>query len=131
MDCKQIDKPVIRISVRNMVEFLLRSGDIKSSGYIGIQGLRQGAKIHRKLQKEMEEGYQPEVRLSYDISFDDFILTVDGIADGIITIQDEVIIDEIKSTFYTSGDGGTAVQSAPLGPGQMLCLDVHGTGRHT
>ena len=99
MDCKQIDKPVIRISVRNMVEFLLRSGDIKSSGYIGIQGLRQGAKIHRKLQKEMEEGYQPEVRLSYDISFDDFILTVDGIADGIITIQDEVIIDEIKSTF--------------------------------
>ena len=95
----QVDKPVIRISVRNMVEFLLRSGDIKPSGYSGIQGLQQGAKIHRQLQKEMEEGYQSEVRLSFEISYDDFTLLVEGIADGIITALDEVVIDEIKSTF--------------------------------
>ena len=99
MDNIQTDKPVIRISVRNIVEFLLRSGDITSSGYVGMHSLQQGAAIHRKIQKEMDEGYQPEVRLSFEVPFDDFVLMVEGIADGIITNRDEVIVDEIKSTF--------------------------------
>lgn len=99
MDNIQTDKPVIRISVRNIVEFLLRSGDITSSGYVGMHSLQQGAAIHRKIQKEMDEGYQPEVRLSFEVPFDDFVLMLEGIADGIITNRDEVIVDEIKSTF--------------------------------
>lgn len=91
-------KPQIKISVRNMVEFLLRSGDIDlSGGYSGSQILQQGTKIHRMLQREAGENYKPEVRLSYETEFDDFILVVNGIADGIITTEDSIIIDEIKS----------------------------------
>jgi len=93
-----MDKPQIKISVRNLVEFLLRSGDIDSSGvYSGIQLLQQGTKIHRMLQKEAGDDYKAEVRLSHKIEFDDFSLVVNGIADGIVTTENEIIIDEIKS----------------------------------
>lgn len=92
-----MDKPQVKISVRNMVEFLLRSGDINLAGYSSNQMLQQGSKIHRRLQKEAGDNYQPEVRLSYESVFDDFILVVDGIADGIISTEDYTTIDEIKS----------------------------------
>lgn len=93
-----MDKPQIKISVRNLVEFLLRSGDIDSTGiYSGIQLLQQGTKIHRMLQKEAGDDYKAEVRLSHTIEFEDFSLTVNGIADGIITTENDIIIDEIKS----------------------------------
>jgi len=93
-----MDKPQIKISVRNMVEFLLRSGDIDMSGaYSGSQVMQEGTRVHRILQKESGENYRSEVRLSYEAEFDDFILVVNGIADGIITAEDGIIIDEIKS----------------------------------
>ena len=92
-----MEKPEIRISVRNMVEFLLRSGDIDRTGIGSNQMLQQGTRIHRKLQKEAGKDYRPEVRLSCETEFAEFILVVDGIADGIIETEEGTTIDEIKS----------------------------------
>jgi DNA excision repair protein ERCC-2 len=93
-----VEKPEIRISVRNLVEFLLRSGDIDMTVSGGSNAmLQEGSRIHRKLQNEAAENYQAEVRLSCETQFPEFVLVVDGIADGVIEEQNSITIDEIKS----------------------------------
>src|SRR5690554_1899683 len=93
-----VEKPEIRISVRNLVEFLLRSGDIDMTVSGGSNAmLQEGTRIHRKLQNEAAENYQAEVRLSCETQFPEFVLVVDGIADGVIEEQNGITIDEIKS----------------------------------
>ncbi|KAI4452073.1 hypothetical protein C823_006642 [Eubacterium plexicaudatum ASF492] len=44
----------IKISVRNLVEFILRSGDIDNRGTGGMQteAMQRGSRLHRKLQKK-------------------------------------------------------------------------------
>ena len=90
-------KAQTRISVRNMIEFLLRSGDIHVA-MSSTRQLQQGTQIHRKLQAEAGEDYQAEVRLTLETEFDGFSILVEGIADGILQDGEKVIIDEIKST---------------------------------
>lgn len=92
-----MSKAQIRISVRNMIEFLLRSGDIHIA-MSSTRQLQQGTKIHRKLQAETGEDYQAEVRLSLETEFEEFSILVEGIADGILQDGEKIIIDEIKST---------------------------------
>ena len=92
-----MNKPVIQVSVRNMIEFLLRSGDI-AAGIASPQLLLQGTLAHRRVQAAAEEGYVSEVRLSCQLEFDKFILLVEGIADGIIPSPEQPVVDEIKST---------------------------------
>lgn len=92
-----MEKPEVRISVRNLVEFILRSGDINFSGYVSGQSITEGTKIHKKLQKEAGAEYKSEVRLSYKKNYDDLCILVEGIADGIITTDKGIIIDEIKT----------------------------------
>jgi DNA excision repair protein ERCC-2 len=87
---------IIKISVRKLVEFVLRQGDIKT-GTSSLNDLAEGTRIHRKLQKAAGEDYKAEVRLGNSREFEDLILEVNGIADGIIDTDDGVTIDEIKS----------------------------------
>lgn len=95
-----------RISVRDLVEFLLRSGDLdrrQSSGRRDAQAMQAGSRIHRKLQKQMGSGYQAEVTLKYQILLEDIPVSVEGRADGIWTDENGeeplVVIDEIKGTY--------------------------------
>ncbi|MCL1835104.1 MAG: ATP-dependent DNA helicase [Oscillospiraceae bacterium] len=83
------------ISVRDLVEFVARSGSIDSR-FTGRNRLEEGARVHRKLQKE--EGYQAEVRLSHTETVSGISFTVGGRADGIIISAEGVVLDEIKST---------------------------------
>lgn len=49
-----MEKPVIRISVRNLVEFILRNGDLDSRrGSMDKEAMQKGGRIHRKIQKQM------------------------------------------------------------------------------
>ncbi|HOJ12124.1 MAG TPA: ATP-dependent DNA helicase, partial [Clostridiales bacterium] len=103
-----IDKVVHRISVRNLVEFILRSGDINLGGYISSQMMHEGTMIHKKIQKEASDDYKAEVRLSLTREYNDYILEVSGIADGVVTTKEGVTIDEIKTVSvpldYIDGD---------------------------
>lgn len=94
---KVINMNNIKISIRNLVEFILRSGDIVSS-YIGRNRAAEGTRIHGMIQKEMDDNYSPEVSLKTDVEFKDLTVTVQGRADGIIKEEGKVIIDEIKTT---------------------------------
>lgn len=88
----------IRISVRNLVEFILRSGDIDSQ-FIGNSRALEGTKAHQKIQKEnKEKGYTAEVTLKYPMEYKGFNFLIEGRADGIISNDDIIIVDEIKST---------------------------------
>ena len=90
--------PNIRLPVRQLVEFLLRTGSIDSR-FTGFDRANEGARIHRKLQKAAGEGYQAEVFLSADRAAAGIGFTIEGRADGIFTDDTgTVTIDEIKTT---------------------------------
>lgn len=76
----------MRISVRNLVEFILRSGDIdnRRGGFGEKEAMQEGSRIHRKIQGKMGSNYQAEVTLSLDIPGEGYILSVEGRADGIL-----------------------------------------------
>ena len=91
----------IRISVRNLVEFILRSGDIdnRRSG-ASDNAMQEGSRIHRLIQKRMGPEYQPEYFLTYNRNMENYSIVVEGRADGLITGPDGTItIDEIKTTW--------------------------------
>ncbi len=87
----------IKISVRNLIEFVLRAGDIDSR-FRSMNRALAGTKAHQKVQKSKGDNYKPEVFLSYEVEHDGLIYMVEGRADGIILDKDTVTIDEIKST---------------------------------
>lgn len=93
----------IRISVRSLVEFILRSGDIDNrfSG-IDSDAMAMGREAHKKVQARGGPSYRAEVTLSDRTDFpeDGFSLTVEGRADGIIEADGKVTIDEIKGMFF-------------------------------
>lgn len=91
----------IKISVRNLVEFILRSGDIDNRHGRAAQkeAMQEGSKIHRKIQRRMGASYQPEVPLKIELQRQKYLLIVEGRADGIITEEDLVTVDEIKGIF--------------------------------
>ena len=90
--------PVVKISVRNLVEFILREGDIDNRTGTGmnVDAMQLGGKIHRKIQRRMGSDYQAEVGLKYKIEMDGFCLSVEGRADGILKESSGYVVDEIK-----------------------------------
>ena len=111
----------IRISVRDLVEFVLRSGDIdnrKGGGLGEKEAMQEGSRIHRKIQGKMGSAYRAEVPLGITLPGDGYTLTVEGRADGIFTEQDTVWIDEIKSMYR---DPHTLKEAIPVHLAQAKC----------
>lgn len=93
-------KSRIRISVRRLVEFLLRSGDLDNRSTGGDkEAMHKGSRLHRKIQKRMGSLYQPEVALKDTVEYENFQITVEGRADGIFLEDDIWTIDEIKGVY--------------------------------
>ncbi len=91
---------MIKISVRNLVEFILREGDIDNriSG-VREDAMQEGSRIHRMIQKRMGIEYEAEVPLKFQVDNDNYVIQIEGRADGIIRHGDQVIVDEIKGTY--------------------------------
>ena len=111
----------IRTSVRNLVEFILRSGDIDNrKAASNKDAMAEGSRIHRMIQKSMGANYFSEVSLRHIHPTSKYNIVIDGRADGIIfeanndisavpllgVSSDEldalgirVTIDEIKGTY--------------------------------
>ena len=66
---------IVHISVREMCEFVFRSGSIYSGGTdISGEAMLKGIALHKKLQKEREKqygGYKSEYRMQTDEEIDD------------------------------------------------------------
>lgn len=90
----------IRLSVRELVEFILRSGDIDNRHHAATdQAMQEGSRIHRMIQRRMGSEYQAEVSLRYTHLTENYRLVLEGRADGIIDQPEGVTIDEIKGTY--------------------------------
>lgn len=90
--------PEIKLAVRQLVEFLRKTGSIDSR-FTGFDRANEGARIHRRLQKAAGEGYAAEVFLTQTREVSGIAFTIEGRADGIF--EDEhgtTVIDEIKTT---------------------------------
>lgn len=94
-------KTQLHISVRNLVEFIFREGDIdnRSSIAMSADAMMEGTRIHRKIQGSMGKEYQAEVPLSLVVEGDLYELTVEGRADGIFTEDGKCFVDEIKGMY--------------------------------
>ena len=92
------EETIIRISVRSLVEFILREGDIDNrvSGSMEKDAMLLGGKIHRKIQSRMGTNYTAEVPLKIQMPCDGCVLQIEGRADGVLKDDGKVLIDEIK-----------------------------------
>ena len=95
---------VIKVSIHNMVEFVLRSGSI-NSGYMSSNRAVEGTILHQKLQNrhkiEAEKSgltYKGEVSLKHSFTYKQYQYEAEGRADGLITGGKLVVIEEIKSS---------------------------------
>ena len=105
----QSEKSISKISVRTLVEFLLRSGDLDSRlpGTMDPDAALAGSRIHRKLQKSAKDPhYESEVRLIWDEEYEDLVVRLEGRADGVIRREEtggdgtpRIIVEEIKSMY--------------------------------
>lgn len=114
------EKKVLKISVRNLVEFVLRSGDIDNRRTSGAEkeAMQEGSRIHRKLQRRMGTNYRAEVALKHTVEEDRFKIQVEGRADGIIEEPEGVTIDEIKGIYM---DLSYLTEPVPVHLAQAMC----------
>ena len=113
-------KKEIRISVRNLVEFILRSGDLdNSSGGFGERDAMQaGTRVHQQIQKKRGADYRAEVPLVHEKEYEHFILRVEGRADGMYEDGTTTVIEEIKGTYR---DLETMEEPVPVHLAQAKC----------
>jgi len=95
----------VNISVRHLVEFILRSGSIDSGFFISSNRALEGTRVHQRIQKlrkkEVEDVdgiYKREVQLRTELEYNDICFCIEGRADGLVNIDRLVVIEEIKST---------------------------------
>jgi len=97
----------LHISVRNLVEFVMRSGDIDNRKAAAPEdAMQNGTRIHRMIQRSMGSDYRAEVFLRFCYETPHYNIVIEGRADGIIgdistdeSDKKEIVIDEIKGTY--------------------------------
>ena len=96
---KKIEKrATIELSVHQLVDFLLRSGDIDNRVF-NRSSQTEGSRLHAVYQSKQGNNYISEYPLKQVFVVEDVEVTLQGRADGIIKKSDkEYIIDEIKTT---------------------------------
>lgn len=115
-----MEKERIKISVRNLVEFILRSGNLdnRRTSAADREAMQKGSRIHRKLQKQMKASYKAEVPLKWEEEYSDFIIEIEGRADGIINDEEACVIDEIKGVYR---DLYFLEEPVPVHKAQAMC----------
>ena len=115
----------ITLPVRQLVEFLLRGGDLDNR-YGGFDRAVEGTRIHKRLQRAGGDSYEAEVSLSLETDCGEYVLLVEGRADGILTDESGVIVDEIKTTGVPLRDIGEDFNRMHWAQascyGHMLCV---------
>ena len=90
---------LLKTSVRELIGFVLRSGDLAAGGFSRPDRMVEGTRGHQKVQNARPDDYQPEVPVSYLVEADEIALEISGRIDGLLTEEDgTVLVDEIKTT---------------------------------
>lgn len=88
----------LRLSVHQLVDFLLRSGDIDNRVF-NRSSMNEGSRLHAVYQSKQSKNYMSEYPLAVSLTVDEIDILLEGRADGIIKRSDgSYVIDEIKTT---------------------------------
>ena len=91
-------KPLHTISVRDLVEFVLRTGDLGGEReFVGSDRAVAGIRGHQKIQRSRPTGYLTELPLEHSIETEEFTLLIRGRIDGLLITSDQVLLEEIKT----------------------------------
>ena len=137
-------KGVVKTSVRHLVEFLFRGGDITTGSSVSAspEAMLEGSRLHRKIQRGQKATYQSEVPLKMEWQEERYDLVLEGRADGIdktevnkdrlsdvdgmnqIESNEEKLtyVDEIKCVSRCGRDRGS--RHFTFGTGKVLCVHV-------
>jgi DNA excision repair protein ERCC-2 len=89
----------ICISVRALVEHLLRRGDLSANfDFASRTSLFASNHTHQKIQKSRPQPYGTEIPVFYHIDNERIALDIQGRIDGLYQMADSVVIEEIKTT---------------------------------
>lgn len=107
----------IHISVRSLVEFLYRYGDIDSSGEaVSADAMQAGARIHRRIQSMAGSGYRAEYALSYSYDSSLCHVTIEGRADGVISTDTSPMTGSLMSDPGTASLNMIEAEGSEAGP---------------
>lgn len=92
-----MEKKRLQISVRTLVEYILRSGDLELTVF-SVPNPVEAIRAHQKIQRSRPVEYTSEVTVRHQMEAGDFIIDINGRIDGVFHYPDCVVIDEIKTT---------------------------------
>ncbi|HEY4414926.1 MAG TPA: ATP-dependent DNA helicase [Verrucomicrobiae bacterium] len=91
-------KPAHTVSVRELVEFVLRRGDLVTEReFVGSDRALAGIRGHQKIQRSRPAGYQTEIPVKYEVETTEFTLLIRGRIDGLFPGPGEMWLEEIKT----------------------------------
>jgi DNA excision repair protein ERCC-2 len=91
-------KPTHTVQVRELVEFVLRQGDLGAEHqFVGPDRALAGIRGQQKLQKTRPAGYETEIPVEHTVDAGEFVLTIRGRIDGLLVTPLEVLLEEIKT----------------------------------
>ena len=82
----------IKLSVRELVEFIYKSGDINVKSLSPDRAL-EGIKAHKILQSQMGDDYKKEYYLKKEFELNNILFIIEGRADGIINANNITTVD--------------------------------------
>lgn len=91
-------KPVHSVSVRDLVEFVLRRGDLGGEReFVGSDRALAGIRGHQKIQRSRPTGYLTELPVEHRVEVEEFTLLIRGRIDGLLITSERVLLEEIKT----------------------------------
>ncbi|TQV72810.1 ATP-dependent DNA helicase [Aliikangiella marina] len=96
-------KKEIKLSVRTLVEFSARSGDLFSESSFGPSA-KEGIKGHQTLQNSRNSEWEKEFAVKQTIEYKNYSVTLGGRIDLVNRVQSPAIVEEIKTTYFDQED---------------------------
>jgi len=91
-------KPVLMVSVRDLVEFVLRQGNLGGEReFVGSDRALAGIRGHQKIQRSRPSGYLTELPVEHVVEAEEFTLQIRGRIDGLLITAEPVLLEEIKT----------------------------------
>lgn len=92
------EKPIHTVSVRDLVELILRRGDLGGEReFVGSDRALAGIRGHQRIQRSRPTGYLTELPVEYRVEVEEFTLLIRGRIDGLLITSECVLLEEIKT----------------------------------
>jgi len=92
-----VSKPVHTISVRDLIQFVLRQGDLGGEReFVGSDRALAGIRGHQKIQRSRPSGYLTELPVEHRVETEEFTLHIRGRIDGLLITSEQVLLEEIR-----------------------------------